>query len=80
MAYKAYIDGVTDNAVPAENIFVDVRFEDVATSRTVRKQYKYVAGTTRAQFEAMILADRDALRALDNAKTVLVGAIGQEVT
>lgn len=80
MAYRAYIDAVRDNPVPAQNIFVSVRFEDVATARIIRIEYKYVAGTSRVDFEAMIRADRDELRALDNAKNVLVGAIGSEVT
>lgn len=80
MAYRAYIESVADNPVSAENIMVRVRFEDAPTNRVIYKEYKYVAGTARQQFEAVILADRDALRALDNAKTVLQGAIGQEVT
>lgn len=80
MAYRAYIDAVRDNPVPAENIFVGVRFEDAVTGRVISKEYKYVTGTTRADFEAMILTDRNALRALDAAKAILVGAIGSEVT
>lgn len=80
MAYRAYIDGVRDNSVPSENIWVAVRFQDDATGRIINKEYKYVTGTSRTDFVAMVLADRDALRALDNAKAILVGAIGSEVT
>jgi hypothetical protein len=82
MAFRAYIEGVRDNPVPAENIFVNVRFEDAASSppRTIYKEYKYVSGTTAAEFTDIILADRNRLRALDNAREVLVDAIGTEVT
>jgi hypothetical protein len=73
---------VRDNPVPSQNIFVAVRFQDDVSNpvRIIRQEYKYVTGTSRADFTAMVLADRDALRALDAAKTVLVGAIGSEVT
>jgi hypothetical protein len=82
MAYRAYIDAVRDNPVPSQNIFVAVRFQDDVSNpvRVIRQEYKYLTGTSRLDFTNMVLADRDALRALDAAKTVLVGAIGTEVT
>lgn len=82
MAWRAWIEAVQDNATPAENIWVVVLFRDPASNpvREFRKTFKYVIGTTREQFTAMVLAERNELRNLDQAKTVLEGAIGQEVT
>ena len=80
MAYRAYIVAVAENPTPTDSIIVTVKYEDAVSNRTIIKPLKYVVGTTRAEFEALVLAERNALRNLDAAKAVLEGAIGQEVT
>lgn len=80
MAWRAWIESVRDNPVPSENIFVGVKFEDTVIPRVMVKEYKFVVGTTRAQFEALVLSDRNAMRTLDTVKATLLAAIGTEVT
>ena len=79
MAWRAYIQGVSPNPVPTDSIWVEIRFYDPDTERRMDKTFKYVSGTTRADFEAMIKVERDKLRQLDSAMAVLQGAIGEEV-
>jgi len=82
MAWRAYIENVLDNASPAENIWVEVLFQDSVSNpvRQFRKNYKYVAGMGSVEFTAMVLEDRQKLRNLDAAKVALEAAVGQEVT
>jgi hypothetical protein len=80
MAWRAWVEGVRDNPTPGDVIWVTIRFEDTVIPRMFTKEYKYVSGTSAADFTAIILAERQNLRQLDAAKTVLENAIGNEVT
>lgn len=82
MAYRAYVESIRLNEAGADNFYVTIKFEDAESNpvRTIRQEYKFVSGTTRAEFEQMVLSRRNELRALDAAHTVFDNNLGAEIT
>ena len=82
MAFRAFLVSIRQHEAGAEYFWVTVKYEDVVSNpiRTITKEYKYVVGTTRQEFESMVLSQRNELRQLDNAYGIFQGAVGQEIT
>jgi hypothetical protein len=82
MAYRAYIVLLPDPPVPTDSFTATVEFRDAASNppRTIRRDYKFMAGMTGAEMKAQVPSDRDQLRALDNTKAALALQVGDEVT
>lgn len=81
MAFKAYLESIRQNESSSEYFWVTIKFEDLDSNpqRLIRKEYKYVIGTSRQDFESMVIAQRNELRQLDNVYAIFQGAIGQEI-
>lgn len=80
MAFRAYIESIRMNESGSADFFVNIKFEDQPTGRVLFQEYKYVAGTTREQFEQMVLVRRNELRNLDAAYAVFDNNLGVEIT
>jgi hypothetical protein len=82
MAWKAYLDRIADPPVPNDTADVDIRYEDAATSRVIRRTYNLTAGQfqTQADFRDFIAGERQKLNRFDSVKAVLVSLVGGEIT
>jgi hypothetical protein len=79
MAWKAYLEAVTDSPVPTDSFYWTVRFEDVDTSRTIHKQYKVVAGQTLQEMKQLALRDKSLLIEQDQLFATMSSQIGNEI-
>jgi len=82
MAWRAFLEVVTDNPTPTDSLFVGVRFEDAGSSppRVIRKSYKVSAGQTLVQMKVPVLEDKQRLVDQDTLHATLSGLIGAEIT
>lgn len=82
MAYRAWLVLVTEPPVATDSILVTVEFRDAASSppRTIRRDFKFMAGATGAEMKAEVVAYRDRLRALDSVRAALALQVDDEVT
>ena len=82
MAYRAYLVQVTDPPVATDSFTATVEFRDAASNppRVIRRDYKFMAGTTGAEAKALVIEERDRLRSLDAVKNALAVQIGDEIT
>ena len=82
MAWKAFLESVTDNPTPTDSLFVGVRFDDAVSlpPRTIRKSYKVTAGQTLNQMKVPVLEDKQRLIDQDALNATLTGLIGVEIT
>lgn len=82
MAWKAFLEAVTDNPTPTDSLFASVRFEDAGSSppRVIRKSYKVTAGQTLGQMKVPVLEDRQRLIDQDTLHATLDALIGAEIT
>lgn len=80
MAWKAKLVSVPATNDVNDSFFVEIEFHDDATGRSFTQSHKIVAsGETLAQTKAVILAKVDALTALDNKKSTLLGLVGTDI-
>lgn len=82
MVWRAYIEALVEPATPTDSADVKIRFEDAASVpiRTITRQYKLIAGISRAEALDMIRLERTRLRNFENVKTALLADVGTEAT
>lgn len=81
MSWKPYLESVDENQGPADQIGVNVRFEDSTTGKSFTRGYKLTSGSASALQDVKVLVVEEVrkLNGFDDVRGRLKTLIGKEI-